>query len=440
MRRIAVVLGVLFLIILAYKAWLLPQMEVATGYAAKKMCSCHFIANRHPDSIQKYDLNMPFIDQTSTTFNYKDSIAETRLFGFAAQRAKYKGDLGCALIRGKDNYEAYLSPIEVSESPNTVYTDSVYLDKRYMAEAINYAFLPEHQTRALVIIHNGRLVKENYAPGYDSSSVFNGWSMTKSITATLIGMLVDEKKLALSDTALFEEWSDDDRRSVSLKDLLQMQSGLYFEEKYDEISTATNMLFRSEKVADIPLSQALTHPPGSVWHYSSGTSNILSELIRRRIDNDVNYHRLPYDSLFHRIGMNSAVLETDESGTFVGSSFCYATARDWAKFGQLYLQNGNWNGVQIIDSSWVDFIRTPASNSSGLYGGHFWLNAGGAAFPKLSEELFFCNGFQGQKVLILPDRELVIVRMGLSEEWNFEELLLKILKSISPEKPSLEAM
>jgi len=357
MKQMALGLGIVILLLfLILKVWLLPQMEVATGYAAKKMCSCHFIDGRHPDTIQKQDLNMTFIDQTKTTFNYKDSTAESRLFGLAAQKARYKGDLGCVLIRGQDNYEAYLSPIDATGDQHRIQKDSTHFDEKVLAEAKNYAFLPEHQTRALVIVQNGKLLYEHYAPGYDSSSVFNGWSMTKSVTATLIGMLVEEQKLSLADTALFEEWSDD-RRSISLKDLLQMQSGLYFEEKYDKISTATNMLFRSEKVADIPLSQALSHPPGSAWYYSSGTSNILSELIRRRIGNDLFYHRLPYDSLFHRIGMNSAVLETDESGTFVGSSFCYATARDWAKFGQLYLQNGSWNNETIIDSSWVAFVR-----------------------------------------------------------------------------------
>lgn len=429
MRRVVVLGIVMLLLFLIYNYWLFPQIEVATGYAAKKMCSCHFIDGRDPDTIQNQDLDMPFIDLTKTSFNYVDSTAKSSLFGLAPQKAQYKGRLGCVLIRGKDNFEAYLSPIAPPSPRDLSPADITYFNDKEMNEAVEYAFLPAHKTRALAVVHKGTLISERYARGYDSSSVFNGWSMTKSITSTLIGLLVRQKELSLADTALFREWSDD-RQSIKLKDLLQMQSGLYFEEKYDEISTATNMLFRSEKVADIPLSQALSHPPGSVWNYSSGTSNILSELIRRRIDHDFAYHRFPYDSLFYRIGMHSAVMESDESGTFVGSSFCYATARDWAKFGQLYLQDGSWKGKSIIDSSWVTFVKSPAHQSRGLYGGHFWLNSGGEAYPELPHSMYSCNGFQGQRVFIFPDRELVVVRMGLSDDCNFEELLLRILKAL----------
>lgn len=439
MRRIALILGVFLLtLILAYKIWLLPQLEVATGYAAKKMCSCHFIDGRHPDTIQKQDLEMRIIHLTRTSFNLVDSMATTSLFGLAEQKAQYKGGLGCMLIRGRDNYNKYLKRTQLREREGWPIPDSTEKNVAALEEAIDYAFRDKHKSRAAVVIHKGKLVGERYAPGYDSSSVFNGWSMTKSVTATLMGLLVRQQELTLSDTALFEEWSDD-RKAISLKDLLQMQSGLYFEEKYDQISTATNMLFRSEKVAEIPLSQEMVATPGSSWYYSSGTSNILSELIRRKINNDMKYHRLPYDSLFRRIEMNSAVLETDESGTFVGSSFCYATARDWARFGQLYLQNGRWKDAQIIDSQWVSFVRQPAKHSKGLYGGHFWLNEHGAAYPELPHDLFSCNGFQGQRVFIFPDRDLVVVRMGLSEEWDFQEFLKRILLafpvSTSPVEP-----
>jgi hypothetical protein len=433
MNRFIIIVGIFISVIFAlYRIWLLPQMEVATGYAAKKMCSCHFLDGRHPDTIQQNDLNMPFIDRTRTYFNYRDSSVETRLFGLAAQTAQYKGHLGCVLIRGKDDYEHYLPQVVCCEKGELPVADSIYFDEKTMDQAVQYAFRKEHQTRSLLVLHEGKIIKEHYAEGFDSSSVFNGWSMTKSITATLTGLLLKQKKMSLNDTALFSQWTDD-RRSISLKNFLQMESGLYFEEKYDEISTAVNMLFRSEKVADIPLSQSLIHTPGSEWNYSSGTSNMISEIIRNRINNDREYHRFPYDSLFCRIGMHSAVMETDESGTFVGSSFCYASTRDWAKFGLLYLQEGIWKEERLLDSNWVDFVRQPAANSKGLYGGHFWLNHEGAAFTHLSHDMFSCNGFQGQRIFIFPNRNLVVVRMGLSEHWDFEQLLLLIIQAL-PER------
>ena len=129
--------------------------------------------------------------------------------------------------------------------------------------------------------------------------------------------------------------------------------------------------------------------------------------------------------------MNSAIMETDETGTFIGSSFCYATPRDWARFGLLYLNEGNWFGDQVIDSSWVDFVKTPATASNGLYGGQFWLNAAKHAYSQAPEDMYYCNGFQGQHVFILPSHDLVIVRMGLAEWPDFDSnhFLGEILKN-----------
>ena len=275
--------------------------------------------------------------------------------------------------------------------------------------------MTQKKTRAVVVVQNGQLIAESYAPGFDANTEILGWSMTKSLTAVMIGILIRDGLLDLDDTHLFAEWTDE-RKNIPLRDLLNMQSGLDFSELYGENSDATNMLFQSEEVAQIPLHDPLAYDPGTHWSYSSGTSNLLSLLIRRTLGDDEASWRFPYDSLFHRIDMTQTTLEASESGTYIGSSYCYATPRDWARFGQLMLNQGDWYGDQIIDSSFVDFVKTPAAHSNGIYGGHFWLNVDHAAYPDVSTDLFSCNGYEGQYVFIIPSYDLVVVRMGLAEE------------------------
>ena len=270
------------------------------------------------------------------------------------------------------------------------------------------------KTRAVVVVYKDSLIHESYSNGFDKDTEILGWSMSKSITGTLIGMLVKEGRLALTDKKLVPEWTDD-RIEITLKDLLQMQSGLQFSEEYTSLSDATNMLYQSDNSASIPLSQPLAYPPGSHWSYSSGTTNLLMKLIQNRMPDKQSYLAYPYEGLFNKIGMSTAVMETDESGLYIGSSYTYATPRDWAKFGLLYLNQGNWYGEQIIDTSWVDFVRTPAENSGNIYGGQFWLNFDHSSQPDVPEDMFFAAGFQGQFVYIIPSYDLVVVRMGLSE-------------------------
>jgi len=205
-------------------------------------------------------------------------------------------------------------------------------------------------TRAVVVIYKDSLVAESYAKGFNLNTPILGWSMTKSVTATMIGMLIKDGLLSLEDDHLFEEWTDE-RSNIKLSDLLQMQSGLAFGEDYATISDATNMLYQSEDISEIPISQPLIHEPGAHWSYSSGTTNLLSELIRRTLGDNDAYLRFPYERIFNKLGMNSTVLETDESGRYIGSSYMYATPRDWARFGQLYQNHGYYPQAKVMVST-----------------------------------------------------------------------------------------
>ena len=424
-----------------------PQLPIANGYAAKKMCSCTFISQRTQESIQSEDLGFGPLAQTKTTINRQNKSVTTSLLGMRPRTAVFRNGAGCILLKDDDDYNIDFHvdrPIlrsELSWPEGTALADDstfVNVDRDQLMSAIYAAFdesrnMDSLMTRAVVVIHNGQLVAEEYANGFGPETEILGWSMTKSITATMIGILIKNGLLNLDDTNLFEEWTDD-RANITLRDLLQMQSGLAFSETYGAISDATNMLFNAENISLIPKSNQLAHDPGSHWSYSSGTTNLLARIIRDRLGNDESYWHLPYDSIFTRIGMTSPIMETDESGNFIGSSYMYATPRDWARFGLLYLNQGNWKGTQIVDSSFVEFVRTPASASGNIYGGQFWLNAAHAAYPDVPSDLFSCNGFQGQFVFIIPSYNLVVVRMGLSEEpiFNNNNFLKEILKAFHP--------
>jgi len=398
-----------------------PQLPVASGYAAKKMCSCHFIAGRSQKSIQNTDLGTSPLNLTKSVIDEDEKSVTTSVYGLGKMKAIYKDELGCVLIQGDNNLEVELDlPDRLSDG--TQYWPHGIKDVDYRLDGIDYeklntaidkVFLSEKKTRAVVIIHRDTLITERYADGFDKHTEILGWSMTKSVTSTLLGILHKNGLLDIDETPGFGEWAHDTRKDIKLRHLLDMQSGLKFDEVYDQVSDATKMLFGSEASQKQPIAQKTIAPPDSIWNYSSGTTNLLQYYLKSRMDNHDAYLRFPYTMLFNRVGMNSAVMETDESGLYIGSSYMYATPRDWAKFGQLYLNEGNWYGDQILDTAWVDYSQTIASQSGGIYGAHFWHNADHSAYPDVPSDLYSANGFQGQYVFIIPSRDLVVVRMGL---------------------------
>jgi CubicO group peptidase (beta-lactamase class C family) len=267
-------------------------------------------------------------------------------------------------------------------------------------------------TRAVVVVDHGRLVYERYAPGFDRHTRLAGWSMTKGITSAMAGILVGQHLLDLHAPAPVEQWQKDDRGRISVEELLHMNSGLSWWEFYAGPSDATRMLFEEADMGKFAERSALRHQPGMVFNYSSGTANILSSIIRSKIG--AGYYRWPYEQLFYKIGMYSAVLEPDAGGTFVGSSYCYATARDWARFGLLYLRDGVWEGQRVLPEGWVAYTRKGGDYGPGKgYGAMWWLNTDERRFPGVPSDCYFCDGYEGQYVWVIPSRDLVVVRLAL---------------------------
>ena len=241
-------------------------------------------------------------------------------------------------------------------------------------------------TRALLIVHDGRLIQESYGPGITKDTPLLSWSMAKSVTNALIGILQRKGKLSLKEPAPVPEWqkADDPRRAITLDQLLRMSSGLEWVEAYDErpVSDVNIMLLLKPDMAAFVASKSLAAKPDTVWHYSSGTTNLIQRIIRDRLGTREAYWEFPRRELFNKIGMRSAVWETDASGTFIGSSYLYATARDYARFGLLYLNDGVWQGERILPEGWVAYSTTPTPAApQGQYGAHFWLNGGKDSNP-----------------------------------------------------------
>jgi CubicO group peptidase (beta-lactamase class C family) len=269
--------------------------------------------------------------------------------------------------------------------------------------------------------------------------------MTKSVINALTGLLVKAGKLALQDPAPVPEWQapEDPRRNITLDHLLRMTSGLSFDENYSNpLKDVTFMLLAASDMAAYAASKPLVAEPGSAWHYSSGTTNIIARILRGAVGgSEPDYLSFPRRLLFDRIGMRSAIIEPDTSGTFVGSSFMYATARDWARFGLLYLQDGMWKDDRILPVGWVEYSRrrTPAS-PRGAYGAHFWLTVhpgflgGDGNASGLPADAFHAIGHEGQFVTISPSRNLVLVRLGLTRyrgAWDHGAFVRQVLEAIS---------
>lgn len=287
------------------------------------------------------------------------------------------------------------------------------------------------RSRVVLVIYKDHIIAEKYDTGFTKNSKILGWSMTKSLTSALFGVLENQGKYDINKPAPIPEWQNDERKKITTNDLLHMNSGLEWEEAYDKICDATKMLFQAEDMGRVQLEKPAKFKPNTHWNYSSGTTNLLSGILRKQFKTHQEYLDFWYSAYIDKMGMHSMIVESDMAGNFVGSSYGWATARDWAKFGLLYLHQGNWNGEQILSEKWVNYTRTPTATSNNQYGAQFWLNKGGK-FKDVPRDMYYCSGYQGQMVAIFPSHDLVVVRMGLKEapEFDFNGLLSGIVGSL----------
>lgn len=411
-----------------------PKLNIIAGYAAKNMSTNVFYANRSEKNVQNKDHNVPSVKLAKTTVDANLKTATSSVFGALKRTSFFREGLGSVLIDDEfDIDQKFLTP---KRTPNT-YTlhypygtgtpsDSTFANINYkqLKTAINLAFVENDKkfkknTRAVIALYKDHLIAEQYGENFNKNTPLLGWSMAKSLLATIVGVLDYQKKIDVQKPVVellnLKNWEKDDRSKITTNHLLKMTSGLAWEEDYTQISDATRMLFLERDMTKTQAYKKLIYAPGSKFNYSSGTTNLISGILRAQFKTQQEYLDFPYTELIDKIGMNSMLFETDMEGNYVGSSYAWATARDWAKLGLLYLHKGNWNGTQIFNKSWADYVAKPTKASNYSYGGHFRTTTLDG-FPNVPNDMYFAYGYHGQFTMVIPSMDLVVVRLGLTHE------------------------
>ncbi|MCX2681237.1 serine hydrolase [Galbibacter sp. EGI 63066] len=445
LKRLFSFLLLVLIIIFAVVAYFnYPKLTIISGFSAKNMCSCVFNDQRNSTYTAENDNDFPPVNFAKNEVDKAQKASIASVLGLKPRKAVYRKGLGCVLIpETKSNLpKKFIFPKRTKsinrlpypygnkEQKDTAFSN---LDYKKINATVKAAFKNNdvQKTRSVLVIYKDHIIAEKYSDSIDKDSKLLGWSMTKSVLATLYGILQYQGKLNINDPAKVDAWQNDERRNITYSNLLHMNSGLEWEEDYSTISDVTKMLYQDEDMTKRQAEKVAKYPPDTHWNYSSGTSNLLSGLLQKEFDNYRDYVNFPYEALIDRIGMNSMIIETDLAGNYVASSYGWATTRDWGKFGLLYLHNGNWNGDQLFDKSWVDYVNTPATASEAEYGGHFWLQTL-EKLPDVPSDTYYADGFQGKRVYIVPSKDLVVVRMGLAsgDAFDFNGFLSGITSSI----------
>lgn len=431
------VLGIVYVVYQNY-----PRLNLITGYSAKSAASVVFLAERSLESVEAQDNNFSPINEGKSSVDANSKSASAKVFGLKKRTAVYREGLGAVLVNDDyDESQPYLVPKRTKSRKLLPFPygdlpqkDTIFenVDYNRIAAAVDQAFDKEDawekKTRSLLVVYKDQIIAEQYADGFDQNSLQLGWSMTKSVMSTVYGVMDQQGKIDVNLPAPIEAWKNDERSEITINNLLQMNSGLEWVEDYFIISDVTKMLFLESDMTKSSIDKPLIGKPNESWYYSSGTSNLLSGILRSQFDSHQAYLDYWYTDFIDRIGMHSMTIEADLAGNYVASSYAWAMARDWAKFGLLYEHDGNWNGDQVLTPEWVDYVATPTNTSNGIYGAQFWLNANGT-YPDAPKNMFYADGFQGQRVFILQDQDLVIVRTGLTNiDYNY--IIKEVLESI----------
>ena len=422
-----IVLAVLAAALLGGCLYLNSLLPIITGYAAKNLASDVFVSGREPADVEALDLHFSFIKFTRNKVDFENKTVTSR-FLWGKSVAAYRDGYGVTLLRGKKaaalQAEKYpLAP--EAEGPDFLAPGDSALTERLAP--IAKALVDDHAYNgtpfAFVVLHEGKVVAERYREGITARTRLLSWSMAKSFTNALVGIMSGDGMVDIYAPTGIPEWQDDERAAITLNDLMQMQSGLEWNEDYGNRSDVNLMLHREKDMGLYAINKPLEHKPGTFWYYSSGSTNIVMRYLRGKFASDKEFLTYYRERLFAPLGIHNPVFEPDMSGTPVGSSYLYITAREFASLGQLYLDDGVFQGQRILPEGWVDYTVTPASDSKDGYGSFFWLNKD-KYWPDIPEDMFNCQGHDGQEIFIIPSKDLVVVVLGYSPkpdrvvDWN----------------------
>ena len=429
-------------------------IRVGANYAAKIVCSNLFVAGRDAEEVLAVDVQAPghpLLRLMRVDVDAEAGTVRAGLFGvIGGGLAVRRPGQGCSSVpAGGPGWLAEVAaPPPVASPPADAPWPEGNRVEPPLDEALDAVLddpaLTGPGMRAVVIVRDGAIVGERYADGFGPQTPLLGWSVTKTVTAALVGLAVREGRLDLDRPADFEGWDGDGRAAIAARPMMGMATDLEWNESYGSVSDVTRMLYLETDMAGFaagkPRDGESPQGVGDVFEYSSGTSVLLSRLWQGAFDDPAVAAAFPRAALFGPLGMASAVMEMDAAGTFVGSSYMYATARDWARFGQFMLQRGVWDGRPLLPVGFVDWMVTPHPASGGAYGnGHVWLRPANAWMggdnPELPEGGFYMNGHDGQSVNVIPSEGLVIVRLGLTptrERYKVARLIEAVIAALEP--------
>lgn len=432
--------------------------SILTAYAAKVVGSAVYVGQRPKDTALREEMFLGRQLHHFIKMQYEPppeeepewAIITARGFGGSFVRsAFYKRGRGVTLLPKGVVVEDFTfnEPFERPKAPQVKTLPSATLSPRQSKEIegfLDWAFAESQgnftrkRTRAVLVLKDDKVIAERYAPGFSASTRFMSWSMAKSFLNALVGILVNKGEMKIHDKLSADEWSDsEEKKEITVDQLLHMTSGLKFRSSIKIATDESKMLFLAKDMANYAASQALEKEPGTRWLYSSGNSLILSRHIKKILGKE-EYLDFIYRELLFKIGMSSAVVETDLTGTWVASSYLYATARDFARFGQVYLHNGVHNGERLFPSWWIPYTEEALSlsNKAG-YGAHFYSNDHNI-WKDLPTDTLMAKGFLGQLIAIIPSKGIVAVRLGntvFARDWSPVKFLKELLR-VLPEDSS----
>jgi hypothetical protein len=434
MRFLAILIFIAALINAAMAVTGIPSTLLAEASSAtsQTLCSKVFISGLDPK--QAFDEHMApepgmFLIAWAVAPDIDRARGEvkTTIGGFYPRRSVYAAGRGCTLT-----FPGYADPLPLSERPPVqalqpplAGEQSVTASNPLVRAAIDRAFAETGpsplRTKAVVVLHDGQLIGERYAPGLGPDTPLLAHSITKSVINALVGVLARDNKLSVTDKAPISAWqtAEDGRQAITIENLLRMNAGFGFDEG-GGASIATHMWYGQPDTAAFAATAEQQADPATSWGYSSRNFTLISRIITDRLNARPEAFRdFAWRELFGPLGMSSFTPEFDAAGTFMGAQASFATPRDWARFGQLYLDDGMVAGQRLLPEGWVKWTTTPTPGSG--YGAGFWLNNTDDVIepwgmrwgiPGAPRDAFMARGYMGQYIVIIPSAKLVIVRFG----------------------------
>jgi CubicO group peptidase (beta-lactamase class C family) len=411
-------------------------IRVATGFVAQTVCANIFVSGFDPQTVFAETTDRAGIRRLRWVLGYHldrtGKTVDASAAGLFGSRAAFHEGFGCVLLHGpnepyllKSDIDALRTPKNPPLLPEIAGAAIVEPSDPKLKAALDHAFEepatpPFRRTRAVVVVHDGTVIAERYADGIGVDTPLLGFSMTKSVVSALIGILTQQGRISPSFPAPIPEWRTviDPRREIEVEHLLRMTTGLALDETNSGFDPSSQMVYLHDDMAGFAVKAAMIAPPGTRWHYSSPTTQLLARIIRDITGGPEQTLAFAWRELFNPLGMRNVTLQFDASGTVQGSSSMLASARDWARFGLLYLNDGMIGGRRILHEDWVDFSAAATLDSD--YGAGFWTNRSEHERAKarvrlgIPRDAYFASGDQGQRIVILPSQHLVIVRLGNS--------------------------